>query len=135
MKILIFLFKIIFLICTIMLFILIMSKFIFAKEICVYGDCKNGKGIYEFNNGDRYIGEFKNGAQEGYGSRLMSSGYCYTGQWKNGLPNGWGILNWKNLIYIGQWSMGYMHGYGKLIINGKELIGRFIKGEYIGGNI
>lgn len=33
---------------------------------CLTGDCENGFGHYLYDNGDKYIGEWKNGLMQGY---------------------------------------------------------------------
>ncbi len=50
------------------LFILSFSAYIYSQTTgCVYGDCSNGYGKYVWENGDEYIGNWKNGSQEGDG--------------------------------------------------------------------
>ena len=57
------------------------------------GDCKDGKGIKLFSNGNRYEGNFKNGKFDGEGSLESPKGYKYSGQFKEGNKNGFGIWN------------------------------------------
>jgi len=42
----------------------------------------NGEGIYYFNNGDKYQGQYAEGLREGFGKYLYSNGCVYEGQWK-----------------------------------------------------
>ncbi|MCX8000455.1 MAG: hypothetical protein N3A69_16130, partial [Leptospiraceae bacterium] len=46
---------------------------------CVDGDCKNGKGVLEYSNGDKYEGEFKQGRFEGKGKYSFKAGDVYEG--------------------------------------------------------
>ena len=35
---------------------------------CIEGDCDNGYGTYTYANGDKYVGEFKDGKPQGQGT-------------------------------------------------------------------
>ena len=48
----------------------------------------NGKGVYDYANGDKYIGDFKEGKREGIGECKFTNGESYTGEWKNNQING-----------------------------------------------
>jgi len=43
-----------------------------------------GQGTYFYANGDKYIGQFKDGQPHGEGVYTMSSGKSVRGMWKNG---------------------------------------------------
>lgn len=44
---------------------------------------KNGKGIFKWNDGCMYYGEYKDNKMDGFGSCYNSSGVLiYEGQWK-----------------------------------------------------
>ena len=45
------------------LFVLLFTSSLFAN--CTSGDCVNGSGIYSFDDGDEYVGEFKSGEYHG----------------------------------------------------------------------
>ena len=66
----------------------------------------HGQGTRTFTNGDKYVGEWKNGKENGNGKRnspdgsTFSAGRKYEGEWKDGKP--WnGILSDKkgNILY------------------------------------
>ena len=80
---------------------LFFSSSVFAE--CIDGDCSNGYGTYYFNNGDKYIGEFKNSQFNGYGSYFYSDGDKYIGEWKNGKYNGQGMHTYDGEIVNGIW--------------------------------
>jgi len=56
---------------------------------CIEGDCKNGTGRYNYENGVMYWGKFKNGLMDGYGAYYYK-GAGYFGTFKNGRFNGVG---------------------------------------------
>jgi len=51
---------------------------------CVDGNCFDGQGIKVYQNGDKYIGQWKNGKHSGMGTYYHSDGSFVYGQWKNG---------------------------------------------------
>ncbi len=54
--------------------------------------CRNGTGYYDYPDGSRWIGEFKNGVPGGQGTCYYAGGDRYEGQWANGAPNGEGVI-------------------------------------------
>ena len=71
-----------------------------------------GKGIFYYNDGARYEGDWKNGLREGKGIFYYKNGNKYEGDWKNGLREGKGIYYYKNgNKYEGYWKDNKMrHG-------------------------
>ena len=59
---------------------------------CNSNYCRNGKGYYDYPDGSRWIGEFKNGVPAGTGICYYAGGDRYEGQWANGAPNGEGVI-------------------------------------------
>ena len=59
---------------------------------CVEGDCQNGEGTYTYSDGDKYVGEFKNGLPNGQGIEISSDGSKYVGGFKDGEFHGQGTL-------------------------------------------
>ena len=52
------------------IFLLAVFVFVFTTctaAQCVSGDCQNGFGGIIYPNGDKYIGDFKNGLRDGFG--------------------------------------------------------------------
>jgi hypothetical protein len=47
------------------------------------GKCRNGKGVYTFENGEVYDGYFKDGKFEGKGTYTYKSGAKYIGDFKD----------------------------------------------------
>lgn len=81
---------------------------------CVSGNCHNGTGKFEFENGDIYSGSWQNGKPHGRGTYDFSNGDRYVGEFKEGKFEGDGTYVWKDKSkYKGQWSAGKRDGYGK----------------------
>ena len=55
-----------------------------------------GKGVMEWNNGERYEGEWKNDLKDGKGIHYFPNGERYEGEFKNGNAEGKGIYYYKD---------------------------------------
>lgn len=76
-------------------------------------DKAEGKGLYLWKDGGKYIGDFHQGQMEGYGKRLYTSGSYYEGEFLNGKRSGKGKMTFKNGDeYEGEWNDEDMHGKG-----------------------
>ena len=78
-----------------------------------------------------YEGEFINGKYEGIGKYYYDDGNYYIGQWKNSLRNGEGVLYIQDgrVIYEGEFFDDKFEGNGKYYYpDGKYYIGQFKKG-------
>ena len=49
---------------------------------CIEGDCNNGHGTYEWENGDIYVGEFKDDKKHGRGTYIFADGKIVKGIFK-----------------------------------------------------
>ena len=94
---------------------------------------KNNKIEKLFLANGIYEGEIaKNKMKEGNGRINFNNGEIYIGQFKNDLMDGKGVLYYKiNIVkYEGDFLEGKYHGKGKLFQKNREYcIGQFIKGE------
>lgn len=71
-------------------------------------------GMYTYNDGSRYIGDFdENGVKNGKGHMEASNGATFEGQFNKGLPNGLGVMRFPDSSrYEGEFMQGWFHGHG-----------------------
>ena len=84
---------------------------IFPDETKYVGEVKNGEhghGTYYYGNGNKYVGQWKDGVQHGKGTYTYLDGSKYVGEWKDGKMHGQGTLSYPDNggEYIGQWKNG-----------------------------
>ena len=99
---------------------------------------KNNLGILNFEDGSRYIGNFKFNQMYGNGFFEWALGHKYYGKWKDDKMQGKGKYVWKHLdMYIGQYDNDLRHGEGKYIFykNNAELKGTWRNGKKEGNFI
>ena len=125
-----------------------------GRDAAKWSDCF---GTVTLTDGDKYIGEFKDGKENGRGTLTYSYGGKYVGTWKNGEYNGQGTYTHPNGDkYVGGFLNGSRHGKGTLTdakgyklvaefkngwpngqgtftaVNGSKYVGEFKNGEYNG---
>ena len=93
--------------------------------------------IKEYENGNKYIGQFVNGKREGYGIMNFSNGGKYEGHWKNGLAEGKGIEYYQNGDrFEGDYHEDEEHGQGVYYFkNGDRIMGDYINGNKVGTHV
>lgn len=80
---------------------------------CVSGNCEDGYGTVNLENGDRYVGFFDGGYFHGFGSYIFADGDIYIGNFYVGKRSGTGTYIWaEGERYIGHWQNGLRHGIG-----------------------
>ena len=100
------------------------------------GEFKNGKkhgqGTYSYTNGDKYVGEFKEDQPYGQGTNFLLAenqfkGDKYIGEVKGWKYSGQGTYIWKNgNKYIGEFEENSPNGQGIYTgINGDKYVGEF----------
>jgi hypothetical protein len=67
-----------------------------VENKCTQGDCKEGAGVMEFSNGDKYEGSFKGAKLEGEGAYIFANGDSYKGLFANDKFNGKGTYTYAN---------------------------------------
>lgn len=88
------------------LFLLLLNTALLQAQ-CISGDCRNGRGIYVYPSGAKYIGDFKDGEIHGIGTCYYTDGSKYQGEWKHRYPHGKGTKTYSDgYKYIGVWAKG-----------------------------
>jgi hypothetical protein len=84
------------------------------------------QGTETFSNGDKYVGEYKDGKRNGRGTYTADGGK-YVGEFKDGKRNGQGTWTYSNgEKYVGEFLRGTRHGQGTLTYaDGSKYIGGF----------
>jgi hypothetical protein len=72
-------------------------------------DGYSGKGTYTNDNGNNYVGEFKDGKVHGQGTLTYVNGAKYVGEYKDGMMHGQGTLTFafgefKGDKFVGEWK-------------------------------
>ena len=93
--------------------------------------------IYEFSNGDIYIGKIVNGKMDGIGTYNFVEGIEYIGEFKNDMKNGLGMCTFKSgNIYIGNFLEDTINGMGQMVYKSKdEYMGNWLDGKKHGKGI
>ncbi|MDA9773446.1 caspase family protein [Saprospiraceae bacterium] len=95
---------------------------------CIDGNCKDGKGSFQFKDGSIYQGSFSKSTFQGYGVMNYSNKNVYKGYWKNHKRSGKGTLTLANGdVYVGQFKENVFWGKGKYTY----VDGIFYDGEWV----
>jgi len=92
---------------------------------------KHGQGTWTSTDGEKYSGEWKDGKKYDQGTFYYTDGSVYVGEFKDGIPSGQGTWTWSN----GQKDVCEFRGdkhwnttnYDK---NG-NILGKWVNGEWI----
>jgi len=90
---------------------------LYAEE-CIKGNCVNGLGTITYDNGDQYVGEWKDDKYHGqgtytHGPNTKSAGDQYVGEFKNDKRHGQATYTHANgNQYVGEWKADMKHGQG-----------------------
>jgi len=94
-------------------------------------DRPDGKGKYQFANGDAYEGEVQSGVISGRGTYTSKNGDIFEGSFQNGKPHGVGVYRFASGDrYEGDMRDGTMQGKGRYVSkNGDRVEGPFANGR------
>jgi hypothetical protein len=101
-------------------------------------ELKEGRGRFEYKNGDIYDGEWKNDQREGKGVYTFQNGNIYEGDFKNDKQNGKGVFVYSQGKvsgdkFEGDFVDGKMDGNGVYwFSNGDRQMGNYKQGKAIG---
>jgi hypothetical protein len=75
----------------------------------------------------RYVGEWKDGHYNGYGTFTLLNGGKYVGEWRDDKPNGRGAFTWPDgRKYVGEWNDGKNNGLGTVTLpDGRRFVGEW----------
>jgi hypothetical protein len=91
------------------------------------GDKKHGQGTYTWPSGSSYVGEWKDGKKHGQGTYTYHTGGSYIGEYKNDKKHGQGTYTYPDgSIYVGQLENDLFSGQGSMTLaNGDTYVGKF----------
>ena len=96
-----------------------------GERLHIISDKINGYGVYKYNNGDLYEGDFIEGNRQGLGEYVYLDKTFYRGEWENDKKNGRGIYSNGEKEFNGIWKdnnfiSGFIFDINKFDINEKE---------------
>jgi len=96
-----------------------------TRSVCLSGNCMNGFGQQQDENGSLYSGYFSEGLFHGKGKLVDSSGNTYEGEFFKGSFQGHGTYHWNNgKRYVGEWREDELNGIGTMYMeNGDTIFG------------
>ena len=72
----------------------------------------HGQGTFTWGNGDKYVGKYQDGKRHGEGTYTYASGNKYVGRWKNGNYHGQGTYTFADGSKdVGEWENNKLNGY------------------------
>ncbi|WP_174734369.1 MORN repeat-containing protein [Mesobacillus harenae] len=96
----------------------------------VSGTVMGQQSTYEWPDGTKYTGEFKNGQPNGKGTMTWANGGTYTGDFLNGKITGRGKLSMNGGVFEGSLVDGKPHGEGKMTYpDGSIYTGMWVNGK------
>ena len=102
------------------------------------GDKRQGKGIFNYKNGDKYEGNWENDMKNGNGILIYKCGNKYEGEWKNDIKEGKNSKFYYNNgnIYEGEFKKNLRFGKGIYYFNNGDIYnGDFNDNEFEGKGI
>ena len=93
-----------------------------------------GQGTYTWANGDKYVGENRNDQANGQGTMTYANGNKYAGKFKDGKRSSQGTMIFANgTKYVGEFKDGKRNGTGTYTWpNGETYVGEFKDDTWVG---
>ena len=87
----------------------------------------NGLGVMTYPDGHKYVGEWKDGKEQGQGTFTFPDGNKYVGEFKDGKQNGQGTYTYPDgQKYVGRWKDDKRNGQGTYTYpDGQKYVGRW----------
>tara|TARA_B110000914_G_C15445894_1_gene438423 strand:- start:38 stop:1207 length:1170 start_codon:yes stop_codon:yes gene_type:complete len=105
---------------------------ILSKEITreMILDGYTGTGTYTWADGEKYVGEYKDGKMHGKGTYTYFNGTKYVGEYKDGKMHGKGTYTYFNAKYVGEYKDDKRNGQGTMTYtDGGKYIGEWKDGN------
>ena len=88
---------------TLLLFVLGASGV--AQAGCLRGNCIDGEGEMRFDDGSRYVGQWRASRRHGRGIEYRANGGVLDGEWQDDRPKGYGTYRFTNRArYAAEWT-------------------------------
>ncbi len=82
-----------------------------------------GHGTLIYADGDKYVGEWKDGKKSGFGELWYTNGDKFSGHWLDDKATGSGRLEYSNGdVYDGQWERDQRSGESCMMLSTYELL-------------
>ena len=98
------------------------------KSVGEFKDGKrNGQGTYTFADGAKYVGEYKDDKRNGQGTFTFADGEKYVGEYKDGKRNGQGTSTYADgAKYVGEYKDDKRNGQGTFTFaDGEKYVGEW----------
>jgi len=125
--------------------LILLSTFFISISVYALPNCPsdisvrwdNCFGNFNYTNGDKYVGEWKDDKQHGQGTYTFGPGEfygdVYVGEYKDGMYHGQGTYTFASGDkYVGEFKDNLWHGQGTYTFaDGERWNGYFMNGDYI----
>ena len=92
---------------------------------------RNGQGTMTYANGDKYVGQWNDDQRNGQGTMTYANGNKYVGEFRDDVRDGQGTMTYASgSKYVGEWKDGKENGQGTMTYtNGNKYVGQWRNGD------